>query len=68
MDAADSIIADIMKRHERNLGAGAFGQFLADLRVVIDHQRAATTGDTSQAGPGRLQSEIYWATTEVKFR
>jgi DNA-binding MarR family transcriptional regulator len=46
MDAADEIMADIMKRHERNLGADVFGQFLADFRAVIDHQRAATTGGT----------------------
>ncbi len=44
MDAADSIMADIMKRHERNLGADVFRQFLAEFRAVIDHQRTATTG------------------------
>ena len=45
MDAADSIMADIMRRHERNLGADEFRRFLAEFREVIDHQRAATTGD-----------------------
>jgi DNA-binding MarR family transcriptional regulator len=42
MDAADSIMADIMKRHSRRLGATRFRSFLADFREVIDHQRAAT--------------------------
>ena len=51
MDAADSIVADIMKRHERNLGADVFGQFLAEFRAVIDHQRAATTGDAPGPTP-----------------
>jgi DNA-binding MarR family transcriptional regulator len=42
MDAADSIMADIMKRHARKLGAAEFRRFLADFGKVIDHQRAAT--------------------------
>jgi DNA-binding MarR family transcriptional regulator len=46
MEAADSIMADIMKRHARNLGADEFRRFLADFRLVIDHQRAANL-DTS---------------------
>jgi DNA-binding MarR family transcriptional regulator len=40
MDAADSIMADIMNRHASNLGAVKFRRFLADFRTVIDHQRA----------------------------
>jgi DNA-binding MarR family transcriptional regulator len=40
MDAADSIMADIMNRHARNLGAVKFRQFVADFRTVIDRQRA----------------------------
>lgn len=48
MDAADAIMADIMKRHSRNLGAANFHRFLADFRAVIDHQRAAVTDDESQ--------------------
>jgi DNA-binding MarR family transcriptional regulator len=43
MEAADSIMADIMKRHARNLGADEFRRFLADFRSVIDHQRAVDT-------------------------
>lgn len=39
MDAADSIMADIMKRHERELGSDRFGKFLHDFRAVIEHQR-----------------------------
>jgi DNA-binding MarR family transcriptional regulator len=42
MDAADSIMADIMNRHARNLGAVKFRRFLTDFRTVIDHQRAVT--------------------------
>lgn len=41
MDAADAIMADIMKRHQRSLGAAEFDRFLTDFRSVIDHQRAA---------------------------
>lgn len=40
MDAADSIMADIMNRHARNLGAVRFRRFVADFRTVIEHQRA----------------------------
>src|ERR1700754_4404938 len=47
MAAADSIMADIMKRHERNLGAREFRRFLGEFRSVIDHQRAAATGEVS---------------------
>lgn len=47
MDAADSIMADIMNRHARNLGVDEFRRFLAEFRAVIDHQRAATTADAS---------------------
>jgi DNA-binding MarR family transcriptional regulator len=47
MDAADSIMADIMKRHERDLGTSEFRRFLADFRAVIEHQRAATTDDVA---------------------
>jgi DNA-binding MarR family transcriptional regulator len=43
MDAADAIMADIMKRHERNLGAAEFRQFLTYFRTVIDHQRTAAS-------------------------
>lgn len=43
MDAADAIMADIMKRHQRSLGAAEFDRFLTDFRSVIDHQRAADT-------------------------
>ncbi|GLE54664.1 MarR family winged helix-turn-helix transcriptional regulator [Mycobacterium montefiorense] len=43
MDAADSIMADMMDRHASNLGAAEFRGFLADFRAVIDHQRAAMT-------------------------
>jgi DNA-binding MarR family transcriptional regulator len=42
MDAADSIMADIMNRHAANLGATKFRRFLVDFRTVIDHQRAMT--------------------------
>jgi DNA-binding MarR family transcriptional regulator len=42
MEAADSIMADIMSRHARNLGAAKFRRFLADFQTVIDHQRAVT--------------------------
>jgi DNA-binding MarR family transcriptional regulator len=46
MDAADSIMADIMNRHAHNLGAVKFRRFVADFRTVIDHQRAvAQNGD-----------------------
>jgi DNA-binding MarR family transcriptional regulator len=45
MDAADSIMADIMDRHARHLGPANFRRFLTDFRTVIDHQRAATTDD-----------------------
>jgi DNA-binding MarR family transcriptional regulator len=48
MDAADSIMADIMDRHSRNLGVDKFGQFLDNFRAVIDHQRAAMAGDASE--------------------
>jgi DNA-binding MarR family transcriptional regulator len=48
MDAADAIMADIMKRHSRNLGAVNFRRFLTDFRAVIDHQRAAVMDDESQ--------------------
>jgi DNA-binding MarR family transcriptional regulator len=41
MDAADSIMADIMDRHASNLGGAEFRRFLADFRTVIDHQRVA---------------------------
>jgi DNA-binding MarR family transcriptional regulator len=41
MEAADSIMADIMRRHSRSLGAAEFRQFLTNFRIVIDHQRAA---------------------------
>ena len=41
MQAADSIMADIMNRHARNLGAVKFRRFVADFRTVIDNQRAA---------------------------
>ncbi|WP_200828182.1 MarR family winged helix-turn-helix transcriptional regulator [Mycobacterium sp. 3519A] len=41
MEAADSIMADIMRRHARNLGAAEFRQFLANFNTVIEHQRAA---------------------------
>ena len=47
MEAADSIMADIMKRHARELGAAEFRRFLADFRRVIDHQREATQDDAS---------------------
>ena len=40
MDTADAIMADIMNRHSRQLGAVTFRRFLADFRAVIDHQRA----------------------------
>ncbi|WP_241007709.1 MarR family winged helix-turn-helix transcriptional regulator [Mycobacterium kubicae] len=43
MEAADSIMADIMKRHARELGAENFRRFLADFRTVIAHQRATFT-------------------------
>src|SRR5689334_2722511 len=35
MDAADSIMADIMNRHAHNLGAVKFRRFLTDFRTVI---------------------------------
>jgi DNA-binding MarR family transcriptional regulator len=38
MDAADAIMADIMERHSRNLGAASFRGFLSDFRAIIDHQ------------------------------
>jgi DNA-binding MarR family transcriptional regulator len=41
MAAADAIMADIMNRHARGLGAGRFHAFLTDFRKVIDHQLAA---------------------------
>jgi DNA-binding MarR family transcriptional regulator len=50
MDAADSIMADIMDRHARNLGADEFRQFLTEFRAVIDHQRAATPNRAAE-GP-----------------
>jgi DNA-binding MarR family transcriptional regulator len=43
MDAADAIMADIMQRHARNLGAANFRGFLSDFRAIIDHQQAAMT-------------------------
>lgn len=52
MDAADSIMADIMKRHERNLGADVYRQFLAEFRAVTDHQLAAISGDGVCPIPG----------------
>ncbi len=42
MDAADSIMADIMNRHARNLGPVKFRRFLADFQTIIDYQRAVT--------------------------
>jgi DNA-binding MarR family transcriptional regulator len=42
MQAADSIMADIMDRHAANLGADEFRQFLDEFRAVIDHQRVAS--------------------------
>jgi DNA-binding MarR family transcriptional regulator len=45
MDAADSIMADIMNRHAHNLGAVKFRRFVADFRTVIDHQRAVAQND-----------------------
>ncbi len=47
MAAADAIMTDIMKRHERDLGVGEFRRFLTDFRSVIDHQRAADRDATS---------------------
>jgi len=47
MEAADSIMADIMKRHARKLGTAEFRRFLADFRTVIDYQREAARDDTS---------------------
>ncbi|WAC94055.1 MarR family winged helix-turn-helix transcriptional regulator [Mycobacterium sp. Aquia_213] len=51
MDAADAIMADIMKRHARNLGAANFRGFLADFRAVIDHQLATTADDEGPIAP-----------------
>jgi DNA-binding MarR family transcriptional regulator len=48
MDAADSIMADIMNRHADNLGVDKFRGFLAQFRAVIDHQRAVMTSDAEQ--------------------
>lgn len=45
MAAADSIMADIMKRHSRELGAANFRRFLADFRTVVAHQRAVRSSD-----------------------
>ncbi|WAJ42657.1 MarR family winged helix-turn-helix transcriptional regulator [Mycobacterium sp. Aquia_216] len=51
MEAADSIMADIMDRHARNLGAANFRRFLTDFRTVVDHQRAATASDAADTPP-----------------
>jgi DNA-binding MarR family transcriptional regulator len=42
MQAADAIMADIMARHARNLGAANFHEFLSDFRTIVDLQAAAT--------------------------
>lgn len=47
MAAADSIMADIMRRHARQLGEDNFDRFLDDFRTVIDQQRAARRGADS---------------------
>lgn len=41
MASADAIMADIMNRHARQLGAEKFDRFLDDFRAVIENQRAA---------------------------
>jgi DNA-binding MarR family transcriptional regulator len=45
MEAADAIMAAIMHRHARHLGAAEFGQFVANFEAVIERQRAATRHD-----------------------
>jgi DNA-binding MarR family transcriptional regulator len=47
MDAATSIIGDIMNRHARDLGARDFSRFMADFGAVVESQRAAVSDDAS---------------------
>ena len=53
MDAADAIMADIMSRHARSLGAVKFRRFLADFQTIIDYQRTVTRDHGLE--PDRLQ-------------
>ncbi|MEN4472849.1 MarR family transcriptional regulator [Mycolicibacterium cosmeticum] len=43
MAAATAIMADIMDRHAKHLGAAEFERFLADFQRIVDHQRQART-------------------------
>ncbi len=45
MDAVDAIMASIMDRHAQMLGVARFDSFLADFRVVIQHQQPLTEFD-----------------------
>lgn len=43
MAAATAIMADIMDRHARHLGAAEFERFMANFQKVVDHQRQSRT-------------------------
>ena len=58
MDAADSIMADIMDRHACNLGAANFRSFLNDFRTVVDHQREAMPSDAPASAHPRRSRPI----------
>lgn len=40
MEAADTIMADIMHRHARHLGAAEFSQFMSNFEAIIERQRS----------------------------
>lgn len=51
MDTATRIMADIMDRHARHLGAEEFERFLANFQEIVSRQRSAlTAGDTPLPG------------------
>lgn len=50
MDTATRIMADIMDRHARHLGAEEFERFLADFQEIISRQRTVAADGRSARG------------------
>ena len=51
MNAADSIMSDIMSSHAHHLGAEEFRRFLASFRAVVDHESARRTDRSDGSTP-----------------